>query len=427
MKKLALLTFLTLLFVSGASAQNTAVSATITDGGGQAWLRGTYSFTFRPSPLNTQGPYFLAGAPFNINTTISGNLDNTGSFSGVVVPSNTSITPAGSLWTVQVCPAATVANGCYVINLTISGATQNISSAVIPPTVQVSLSGGNAAYSDSEIIGAHQGSFYSNLTDGTVHYCSTVPPCTWVPLTGGGGVNPGTTGQIAIYTASNTVGADTNLDDGNTLALALTYKGAAGLNMPNAAVIALGTGVGNAHPCQTGETDLFQEVSSRLLWECVGLNHDSILAHVFGGTALNPNSLVMATGTDIGSVGDSGILAANVATLAGVQSLSNKTLSTAPVAGGTAAGLTGTGACATITTQTGGSWAGSAKCTGTTGASTLTITPGTTAPNGWVCDVWDETTRANSFQQTSHTATTCVLTATSVTSNDLFVFKAVAF
>lgn len=96
-------------------------------------------------------------------------------------------------------------------------------------------------------------------------------------------------------------------------------------------------------------------------------------------------------------------------------------------ASGIAAGLTGTGACATFSNQTGGPWAGSAKCTGVTAASTLTITPGQTAPNGWTCSVYDETTRANLFQQTSHTTTTCVLTATSVTQNDVFVFKAIAF
>lgn len=97
------------------------------------------------------------------------------------------------------------------------------------------------------------------------------------------------------------------------------------------------------------------------------------------------------------------------------------------LSGGALAGLTGTGACATITTQSGGSWAGTAKCTGTTGASTLTITPGITAPNGWVCNVQDETTRANLFQQTSHSTAACVLTITSVTQNDVFVFDAIAF
>lgn len=92
--------------------------------------------------------------------------------------------------------------------------------------------------------------------------------------------------------------------------------------------------------------------------------------------------------------------------------------------GGAAATLTGTGACATFSGQLGGSSTGQSTCTAATAASTLTITPGTTAPNGWICHVQDETTRANLFQQTSHTTTACTLTITSVTQNDVFVFSA---
>lgn len=102
-------------------------------------------------------------------------------------------------------------------------------------------------------------------------------------------------------------------------------------------------------------------------------------------------------------------------------------LAAGPIATGTAAVLTGTGACATFSTQTGGSWAGRATCTAGTAASTLTITPGTTAPNGWICYVQDQTTRANLLQQTSNTTTACTLTAASVTQNDVFVFTAIAF
>ncbi|HEX3156807.1 MAG TPA: hypothetical protein VHV32_19415 [Candidatus Angelobacter sp.] len=97
------------------------------------------------------------------------------------------------------------------------------------------------------------------------------------------------------------------------------------------------------------------------------------------------------------------------------------------ISSGTAAVLTGTGACATFSTQTGGSSVGRATCTGTTGASTFIITPGITAPNGWVCEAFDQTTRANLLQQTSNTTTACTLTSTSVTQNDVIVFKAVAF
>ncbi len=95
-------------------------------------------------------------------------------------------------------------------------------------------------------------------------------------------------------------------------------------------------------------------------------------------------------------------------------------------ASGTAATLTGTGACATITTQSGGSWAGKATCTGTTGASTFVITPGITAPNGWNCRAsYDYTTQTNTFTVTSNT-TSCTLTGT-VNANDVIYFEAVAF
>lgn len=102
------------------------------------------------------------------------------------------------------------------------------------------------------------------------------------------------------------------------------------------------------------------------------------------------------------------------------------TLKKGLVAGGTAAGLTGTGSCGTITTQTGGSWGGSAKCTGATGASTFIITPGSTATNGWNCKAsYDNTTSANTLVPTFN-ATTCTLTGT-VNQNDIIVFTAFPF
>jgi hypothetical protein len=99
---------------------------------------------------------------------------------------------------------------------------------------------------------------------------------------------------------------------------------------------------------------------------------------------------------------------------------------TPPISSGAGAALTGTGACATITTQSGGSWAGTFKCTGTTAASTITITftATLTAPNGWTCNVWDETTRANNPSQTAHLTTACTVTAASITQNDVFSWSA---
>jgi hypothetical protein len=95
------------------------------------------------------------------------------------------------------------------------------------------------------------------------------------------------------------------------------------------------------------------------------------------------------------------------------------------VAGGTVPTLSGTGACATIRTQVGGSWSGTFKCTGTTGASTVTISPGPTAANGWSCSASDETAGTN-MAQSGHNTTSCTVKG-SVTQNDVIVFTANAF
>lgn len=96
------------------------------------------------------------------------------------------------------------------------------------------------------------------------------------------------------------------------------------------------------------------------------------------------------------------------------------------IATGTAT-LTGTGACATLSSQNGGSWDGEVTCTGTTGASTLVITPGTTAPNHWECSGSDVTSGHElALPQSGLSATTCTLKASSVTANDVLSFRAVA-
>jgi hypothetical protein len=94
-----------------------------------------------------------------------------------------------------------------------------------------------------------------------------------------------------------------------------------------------------------------------------------------------------------------------------------------PISSGVGPTLTGTGACATgsITTQLGGAWGGSFKCTGTTGASTITLTFALTAPNGWnLTNAWDQTTVANSLHQNpGGSQTTLIIGAGTVTQNDV--------
>lgn len=105
----------------------------------------------------------------------------------------------------------------------------------------------------------------------------------------------------------------------------------------------------------------------------------------------------------------------------------NVTLNGALVAGGTLS-LTGTGACSSFSATAGGSWAGSATCSGTSGAATVTITPGTTAPHFWSCfgsDITIAHTLAGSQSGFSNTA--CTINFTSVTSTDNVQITAFAY
>jgi hypothetical protein len=190
-------------------AQSTTVSATVTDAGGQVWFNGTYSFSFKVAPSSPTAQYFWNGAPFSSSQTIAGNLNGSGHFS-VSVPANASITPSGSTWILTVCPAATATNGCYSLPFAFATGSQDISSAVIPPAVQVSMANppaGAAAYADSEISQPRTGSTYFNLTDSTIHACSGFPACSpWLSISGAGGsLLPSNNTWTGTNTFTNTV------------------------------------------------------------------------------------------------------------------------------------------------------------------------------------------------------------------------------
>lgn len=95
-------------------------------------------------------------------------------------------------------------------------------------------------------------------------------------------------------------------------------------------------------------------------------------------------------------------------------------------AGATPTLSAGTGACATTSTQVGGPWSGTFVCTGTTGASTITIAPGSTAAHGWNCSSSDQTAGVVGAQSGS-SATTCTIKFASVTQNDVITFQAAQY
>jgi hypothetical protein len=189
LKKAILAFVFLLLFAVNAYGQSTTITGTVTDSAGQNFNNGAYTISFYGN--GTIGPYFHAGSPFNPNTSFSGALTGSGAFpASVVIPSSNSITPAGTLWTFKVCPAAS--GNCYSSNISVLGSTLNVTSQITPPAITVSASAFNQpnAYQDSEITGAVVGFTYFNLTDNTLHVCTVQIPCSWVSVSGGIAGNP---------------------------------------------------------------------------------------------------------------------------------------------------------------------------------------------------------------------------------------------
>jgi hypothetical protein len=284
-RKFLLLVSFLLFLAASAQAQNTLVSGTIKDATGQPFAGGTYQFDFYPSPINPSGPYFQNGAPFNVHASVSGNLDSTGSLTNVPVPDNSTITPSGSSWTVTLCPAAT--SKCFSTIVTITGASQSISS-IVPPPIVVSLNnpppGGVSAYTDAEIVGAKLGSQYFNITDSTMHVCTSFSgSCTWTAT-----VKNGSPANHFQYVS--TTGNDAN--DG------LSW-GSAKLTLP-AAFTACGS-----TPCQV-------YISAPITVSADVTIPSDVTLHFGSGTyAMGANRFLMNSGSGIVVSSDAGVAASS--------------------------------------------------------------------------------------------------------------------
>jgi len=118
--------WLLLLITPLTFAQSTTVSATITDSDGFAWAGGTYSITFAGQCQQ----YTWSGGSLCSANSFTGALNSSGAFS-VSMPSSTTIFPAGSTWTITVCPNATA--GCFTVpGIVTTGSTQSLSSQLAP-------------------------------------------------------------------------------------------------------------------------------------------------------------------------------------------------------------------------------------------------------------------------------------------------------
>src|SRR5579859_3184146 len=175
-----------LLLAADAVAQTTVVTGTIQDSTGQAYTYGTWQVSFHPNGfMPTQ--YLLNGQPFT--QLYTGTMDVNGLFS-VTIADNSQITPSGSQWDFQVC--ANTNTPCSTVILTISGASQDVSSAInsqlgqlgvkLDPNPNVRPFG--KAYQDSEILFPMEGIVYYNVLDSCLHEYTRTG---WVKICAGGG------------------------------------------------------------------------------------------------------------------------------------------------------------------------------------------------------------------------------------------------
>ena len=178
--------FSLLALAVSAGAQNTTVSATVTDSDGTLWTNGSWSLSFVPNPQNPNiSQYRIGGAP--LSTTVmnqQGVISNTATFS-IVMYDNTAITPVGSGWTLNVCPQANSACGIY--NFSTAGATLNISSALtsIIPAPRFKAVSGAYGYVDLEAQPQNiPGANYYNVQSGCQKYYNTLT-LTWSCFAGG--------------------------------------------------------------------------------------------------------------------------------------------------------------------------------------------------------------------------------------------------
>lgn len=473
-----------LLYAPLALGQFTLVTGTVVDPNAVPYALGTVTAT-----LITSGtPKFTATGNLYFPPSQATGLNSVGHFL-VQLADNTQLTPSGTQWSFQVCsavgtvqPAFGTGPQCFTAGpITISGSSQDITTTLHAAAVALTLPFGtgtgtvggsgttgfvpvwtaSSTLGNSDISASLNQIIFGSSTflagsNGMVGQVNNAN----VASCGGSNVSPllttniGCSGFELIFNTNS--GTSTGVNAGifvratgsngstGTLGMAGYFNEAAGFNLTESralyaeAVEAVSTTVTTRRAVmgfaanETGNT--------------TATNEGGVFQTGTGSASTNTNDYTVHILSPNGTVGGlSGTLTNHVGLQVEDQTqtasggtnsnpVAIQTVGLAPskfagplISTGTAATLSGTGACATITTQLGGAWVGSAKCTGTTGASTLTITPGATAPNGWVCAVQDQTTRANLFQQTSFTTTTCVLTVSSVTANDVFVFSALAF
>jgi hypothetical protein len=165
--------------------QTTSVTLQVTDLDVQTWNNGTWSVQLTSPPGVPCCNYNIIGGGTVPNQQQNGSLSGTGGATLTVTP-NTSIAPAGTQWTFQVCSQASP-SPCFTQAFSITGASQTVT--INPPAIRINAVNPNiriTAYQDIEVVNGNLGTVYYNLPSAALKVCNSfVVSCTYAAIGGG--------------------------------------------------------------------------------------------------------------------------------------------------------------------------------------------------------------------------------------------------
>jgi hypothetical protein len=261
MKKILLLA---LLFLAPSlAAQSTTVSATVQDPDAVVYGNGTVTVAFVPAQNFPSSTYVWSGGA--LSQTITGTTNSGGTFS-VSIPSNGSISPAGSQWSFTVCSY----NGmsCATAIVTVVGSTQSITTQLnanaplviasglfVPKSLGatgVTLTAWGSPNNSSNIIQVY------DYLGNTLFSVSAAGAVTCVSGCGGGGGTPGGSNTQYQYNNAGAFGGVPDLTFNGTHTTTLGASGiltlAAGATLNGLTVPMLPTAIPNANLANVATT-----------------------------------------------------------------------------------------------------------------------------------------------------------------------------
>jgi hypothetical protein len=342
---------------------------------------------------------YLESSVLNVQYVATSNITLSGSqtVDGVVVPNGSSVLVAGQTTASQ--------NGIYIANT--AGAW---SLAINFPSGYVIAANCNLAV---------------HVSQGTNYAGATFVLNTSSPITIGTTAQTWTTESNIASTSSYSASTNVySLGSANPSSTALTIQ------PPTSTTTSIGinifAGSGNATQGQGGAVNIAAGGSYEGAGSGVGLTAGNAATQTSGNAVGGP--VTLSAGSGVGS-GNGGDLQVFVGTGGASGKLGRIRVTGPLLIAGTKFTVAGTGACATIGTTVGGVSSGTFTCTGTTGASTATVTIpiGTSTPtvHGFNCS-WNDKTQATALGDSVGTNNTAVMSG-SVTSGDVIGFNCVAY